>query len=368
MKQSNKFAGVHLVGSIAMDNCEQVFRDVSASLGPYLQNIPDGETGERSRWIYFQRSMLLEHPAMEIDSTEPELSIYQWDGKLLRSLPLLRFREDANLDEVEFQTGYDQAADYSYGIFKRLREEGAIPAGVRFQVCLPTPMASCYMYISPKSYDDYLRVYQKSLLKALNRILELIPHKDLCIQYDVCQEVLLFEDYFPYRPPDYQEQIFTELAALGDAVPEEVTLGYHLCYGTPYDEHLVMPKDAGILVQLMNIIIGGAKRRVDFLHIPVPKDRTDQAYFKPLTQFTGSTKVYFGLIHHDDEAGDLERIKVARDYVNDFGISTECGWGRADPKRVPALLASHKKAAETLLAPGSADVSPAGKRNASDPR
>ena len=34
--------------------------------------------------------------------------------------------------------------------------------------------------------------------------------------------------------------------------------------------------------------------------------------------------------------------------VKEFGISTECGWGRADPKRVPGLLASHRKAADLL--------------------
>ena len=229
MNQSNSFSGVHLVGSIAMDNCEQVFREISSELGPYLDNIPDGETGERARWIYFQRTMLMEHPAMEIDPTVPELSLYQWDGKLLRSLPLLRFREDLNPDEVEFETGYDKAAEYSYGVFKRLREEGIIPTGVRFQICLPTPMASAYMYVSHKALDEYLRVYQKSLLNALNRVLDAIPHEDLCIQYDVCQEVLIFENYFPHRPEDYKEQIFAELSALGDAVPEDVKLGYHLC-------------------------------------------------------------------------------------------------------------------------------------------
>ena len=331
-----------------MDNCEQVFREVSAALGPYLDNIPDGETGERARWIYFQRTMLMEHPAMEIDPTVPELSLYQWDGKLLRSLPLLRFREDASPDEVDFETGYDKAAKYSYGVFKQMREDGVIPERVRFQVCLPTPMASAYMYVSHKALDEYLRVYQRSLLNALNTILDKIPHQDLCIQYDVCQEVLIFEDYFPHRPQDYKEQVFAELSALGDAVPQSVALGYHLCYGTPYDEHLIMPKDTGILVELMNGITGGVNRKVDFLHIPVPKDRTDHAYFMPLTQFKGSTKVYFGLIHHDDEDGNLQRIETAREYVSDFGIGTECGWGRADPKRVPGLLASHRKAAEAL--------------------
>ena len=347
----NRTAGadsIHLVGSIAMDNCEQVFREISAELGPYLDKIPDGETGERARWIYFQRTMLMEHPAMEIDPTVPEMALYQWDGKFLRSLPLLRFREGIEPDKVEFATGYDKAAEYSYGVFKKLREEGIIPSGVRFQVCLPTPMSSCYMYVSHKAYDDYQRVYLKSLLNALNRILDNIPHEDLYIQYDVCQEVLLFENYFPHRPPDYMEQIFAELAVLGDSVPGDVKLGYHLCYGTPKDEHLVMPKDTAILVELMNGIVDGVRREVDFLHIPVPRERTDPAYFVPLRNFRADTKLYLGLIHHDDENGDLERIRVARQFVDDFGIGTECGWGRTDPERVPSLLASHRKAAEAL--------------------
>ena len=348
MNRTSGSGSIHLVGSIAMDNCEQVFREIGAELGPYLDKIPDGETGERARWIYFQRTMLMEHPAMEIDPTVPELELHQWDGKLLRSLPLLRFREGINLDDVEFATGYDKAAEYSYGVFKKLREEGVIPPAVRFQVCLPTPMSSCYMYVSHKAYDDYQRVYLKSLLNALNRIMDKIPHEDLYIQYDVCQEVLLFENYFPHRPPDYKEQIFAELAVLGDSVPDDVKLGYHLCYGTPYDEHLVMPRDTGILVELMNGIVDGVRRQVDFLHIPVPGERSDPAYFTPLRNFRADTRLYLGLIHHDDEEGDLERIRVARQFVDDFGVGTECGWGRTDPKRVPGLLASHRKAAEAL--------------------
>lgn len=341
---------VHLVGSIAMENCDEVFTRVSEALGPYLCRIPDGETGERARWIYFQRSMLEQHPAMEIDPTVPELELYQWDGKLLRSLPLLRFKDNVDPDSVEFETGYDKAAEYSYEIFKQKREDRVIPSGVRFQVCLPTPMASGYMYVSHKAQDDYHRCYEQSLLKALKAILRHIPHEDLAIQFDVCQEVLVFENYFPHRPADYKEQIFAMLGRLGDAVSSDVELGYHLCYGTPYDEHLVMPEDMGILVELMNGIGESVTRRIDFMHIPVPKKRTDDEYFSPLqtSRLDKSTQLYLGLIHHDDEQGDQKRIQAASRYVKEFGIATECGWGRADPAKVPGLLISHRVAAESL--------------------
>ena len=62
---------LHLIGSSPLDSSEQVFRRLADELGPFLRCMPDGETGERSRWVYFQRQMLLDHPAMEIDPTVP---------------------------------------------------------------------------------------------------------------------------------------------------------------------------------------------------------------------------------------------------------------------------------------------------------
>ncbi len=56
------------------------------------------------------------------------------------------------------------------------------------------------------------------------------------------------------------------------------------------------------------------------------------------------TRLYLGLIHHDDATGDQARIERAKTVVPVFGIAAECGWGRADPDRVPGLLESHRKA------------------------
>ena len=76
--------GVHLIGSVPLADAEAVFRTIAAALGPHLTRLPDGETGERRRWIYFQRLMLERHPDMEIDPTVPLFALRQWDGKLLR--------------------------------------------------------------------------------------------------------------------------------------------------------------------------------------------------------------------------------------------------------------------------------------------
>jgi len=347
---NNNHSNVHLVGSIAMDDCDEVFTRVSNELGEHLCRIPDGETGERSRWIFFQRQMLLDHPATEIDPTVPELELKQWDGKPMRSLPLLRFREDADLNDVHFETGYDKAAIYSYEKFNAKRDEGIIPQHARFQVCLPTPMANAYMYASHKARDDFLRVYERSLLEALDVILASIAHDDLAIQFDVCIEVLLFENYYEHQPDDYKVQVFSMLTRLASSVPDDVELGFHLCYGSPYDEPLVRPKDMSTLVELANGIASNVDRTVDFIHVPVPQGRTEPEFFEPLRslKLSPDTRIFLGLVFQGDPDGDQARIAVAKHYLDDFGIATECGWGRTDPENVPGLLASHRKAAESL--------------------
>jgi hypothetical protein len=338
---------VHLIGSVPLADCELVFRRVGAELGPYLRRIPDGETGERGRWIFFQNTMLRTHPAMEEDPTEPPFRFVQWDGKVIRETMRLRFKPGVDPRGVTYDTGYERAAIASYEVFSRLRGEGVIPSHIRFQVSLPRPMASGYMYVSPKAREAYLPVYERALLAALRQIAAAIPARDLAIQWDVCQEVLVFENYFAERPNDYKAQIFTELGRLADAVPEAIEMGYHLCYGSPQDEHVVQPKDMAILVEILNGIGDVARRRVDFLHVPVPKPRSDGGYFAPLSQWRRrpETRLYLGLIHFDDAAGDAERISAAHRVIADFGIASECGWGRADPNRLSGLLASHRQAA-----------------------
>jgi hypothetical protein len=346
----------HLIGSVPLADAEAVFRAVAARLGSCVSRLPDGETGERRRWIFFQSVMLKNHPAMESDPTVPPFALRQWDGKLLREMPLLRFRAGVDPRRVEFETGYAAAAKASHEVFGRLVGEGVIPAAARFQVCLPTPMASAFMYVSPHARPAYIPTYERAIARALGEITAAIPAERLSIQWDVCQEVLVYEGFFADRPADYKEQVASELARLGDAVPAAVEMGYHLCYGSPADEHLVMPRDMAVMVEIANGMRQRLRRRIDFLHLPVSKDRTDAAYFRPLLDLEGfaDTVLYLGLIHHDDRDGDRARIEAARGFARAFGVASECGWGRADPARVPGLLESHRAAVEHLH-----EVSPA---------
>jgi hypothetical protein len=133
-------------------------------------------------------------------------------------------------------------------------------------------------------------------------------------------------------------------------VPGDVELGFHLCYGSPGDQPLIVLKDALVLVELMNGIGSFVQRRVDFIHIPVPEKAGD-AFFAPLRAWVQppGTQLYLGLLQHGDAAGDQARITAARRVVSNSGVAAECGFGRTDLARVPRVLASHRAAAQLLV-------------------
>ncbi len=43
-----------------------------------------------------------------------------------------------------------------------MRNAGTLPAGVRFQVCLPTPMAIGCWFVSPSSRPDFFAAYERA--------------------------------------------------------------------------------------------------------------------------------------------------------------------------------------------------------------
>jgi hypothetical protein len=92
-------------------------------------------------------------------------------------------------DEIDFgELGYAREARRSYQDFCVARDRGDLPPDVRFQVCLPTPMAVTYAYVVE---TDVLAVYdadQKNMLREVETICAAIPHDDPCIQWDVCHE------------------------------------------------------------------------------------------------------------------------------------------------------------------------------------
>jgi hypothetical protein len=349
--EHSKHPIVHFVGSVPLPDAEAVFRTLAEAAGPYLLRLPDGETGIRKTWIRFLQIVLAENPAIEVAIDVPPFKFTQWDGKLLREIPRLRVKPSAKPDPNTFKTGYAEMAIASWSLFERLQKAGVIPANVKFQVSLPTPIAPTYNNMVPSDRPVLLPALTAHFIGEVERIAAAIPNDCLAVQWDVCQEVLAWEGYYEAGPVDFRDETTAVLTEIGDAVPTAIELGYHLCYGSPADEHCVQPKDMAIMVEMTNAVARGVERPIQFFHMPVPKSRTDDGYFAPLEnlRLPAETELYLGLIHHDDARGDVARLAAARRHGRVDGIATECGMARGDPARLPSLLAAHVHAAQVAV-------------------
>ena len=183
------------------------------------------------------------------------------------------------------------------------------------------------------------------MAQEVEDILAVVPHNELAIQWDVCLEIYIWEGLREIFFSDPKQGCLDRLIALGNLVPEPVELGYHFCYGDFKHAHAVEPKDAQNMVTMANAIIAGVKRYVNFFHFPVPRDRSDDAYFAPLNKLKigPETEIILGLVHYTDgETGTRKRMATAdRVLSSRYGIATECGWGRRDKATIPALIDIH---------------------------
>jgi hypothetical protein len=109
-------------------------------------------------------------------------------------------------------------------------------------------------------------------------------------------------------------------------------------------KHFVQPRDGAKLVEIANAISKRVKRPIAYIHMPVPIDRNDDAFFRPLRdlRLQPGTELYLGLVHADGAAKVQARIDAAAKYVPEFGISTECGFARSrGTGLVKTLLKAH---------------------------
>jgi hypothetical protein len=336
IKSDGQPRGVHLVGSVPLRSRDEVFRTASAILGDRLVRIPDGETGDRSDWIGWQLEVLKRTP--QFKEAPPHPNRYS-------ARPQVQLVESADRGAVAFgPLGYAEAARASYAEFARLRQEGIVPAGLRFQVSLPTPFAVVNSFVARPDRQAVEPAYERRLLAELGEILDVIPHHDLAIQWDVAIEVGVVEGVIPSLLQHPKEEILQRLSRLSARVPEDVELGFHLCYGDLGHRHFQEPEDTSVLADLANGLSERIRRPIAWIHMPVPRARDDDAYFAPLRglHLHPETQLYLGLVHYTDGVeGTARRITAAQRTIPRFGVATECGMGRRPPDTVPDLLAIH---------------------------
>jgi hypothetical protein len=333
--------GVHLVGSVPLSNAEEVFRLASGILGRRLRRLPDGETGLRSHWIGWQYAVFESHPAFERVPLGLDEEALPAEMRNRHFAP----RPGVPPEALTFENlGYADAALNSYATFARLKGEGVIPAHCRFQVCLPTPLAPVAGFVVPEAQAAVLHAYRARLLREVDAIAAAIPHDQLAIQWDVAAEFGVLEGVWSIGFTNSKARMLGWLVELGMHLPSDIELGFHLCYGDMGHTHFKEPEDMATLAEVANNISTEIRRPIAWIHMPVPRERGDAAYFAPLAtlRLHPETELYLGLVHFGDGVdGTRRRIAEARRVAPNFGVGTECGMGRRSRETVVELLRTH---------------------------
>lgn len=340
--------GAHLVGSVNYDDADLTMRKAAALMGPLLHRIPDGEVGRRFHWIMFQPDVLGQTEGLERVGDDPV-----W----LRDLDArpLRIADGVRADRLELPPlEYAEAALDSYAVFSRLRDEGVIAQGTRFQVSLPTPTAVVGAFFHGSDQVAIEPLYRQAMHREVDQIAAAIPHEDLAIQWDCAVEFNILETSDrpgggrPWWDGDVLAGLVDRAADAVARVPQDVHVGVHLCYGDVAEKHFVEPADTANLTAFANALLEAAPRTLTWLHLPVPIERDDDAYFAALEDLAlpAETEFYLGLVHREDgAAGAQRRIRTAQRHVERFGVSTECGIGRAPEGVTDQLLRTHAEVA-----------------------
>ena len=338
---------IYLVGTIPLTRPYDVFTLVADILGEKVLRVPDGEIGDRRMWVQAQYPYLLSAEAVEAGGM-PEDGLSR---KGSYQFPL-RLCPGATAGDVQFpDLGYTRYARYAYSVFKALKEAERIPANWRLQIGLPAPMDVCVMV----EFDDRSAIesaYERAMLREIEQIQREIPHAELAITFDVVRGVLHWE--FPDHPypqlhfDNAREGTLERYCRLGVAVASDVELGYHLCYGDQQHTHAIEPGDLAATTGLASALTSALQRSIDYFHVPVPRNRADDAYFEPLSDLAvGEAELYLGLVHYSDGLeGTRKRIDVAQKYRSEFGSACECVFGRRPAEHnIARLLQLHADAA-----------------------
>jgi hypothetical protein len=342
---------VHFNGSVNLADAESVMQEIASRVPSGLRRVPDGETGDRGNWIFFQMQKFLASPSLV-----PAGPLEAAEGDY-EQVPQVRLADGVDPAQMAWpDLGYAGAYLGSYATFAALRGQGTIPGGVRFQVEYPTPLAAISAYIVPEQQQALLGSYEQAMFADLGRLLAAIPHSEVAVQWDVAVEFGVLEEAFAPGGAQAFDAITAGLARCVDQVPAEIPVGLHLCYGDYGHQHFKQPQSLALQVRVLDAVIAAAGRAVSFVSFTVPQYQREESYFAPLAGLAADpdTELNFALVpyHPADQApgttGEQVRLIDAAVAASPggsraWGICTECGMGRVDREDIPVLLDLHRQ-------------------------
>lgn len=341
------------VGSLPFATEEEALRTTAEVFGDVVFALPDGEPGPRSMWVAYEMSHLFEpHPDIEV-AQRPSSP----DGIPRHIYDLSTYRVRAGVSELHFERWprIDDAIS-SYRLFRSLRDEGAIPPGVRFQVCLPltaSAITGAFQHNFAADYPVVQRAFEDLAERELHRLFTEIPAEDVALQWDIAFEPLDLEGVLPWTVHEEAWDRYLEpIGRLSPHIPAAALVGYHLCYGTFPQWPMYEARDMDLIVRMANAARQHAGRTVDWFHLAGPRHlrSEEDAFFEPLRDLDrGDAAVYLGIVLQLDGAdGVRKRAATASRHLDDFGVALYCGFGRQPGEDGRTTLQDHRAALDAF--------------------
>jgi hypothetical protein len=92
-------------------------------------------------------------------------------------------------------------------------------------------MGVTYAFCTARDVLAIDAAYERAIIREVERICAAIPHRDLCLQWDFCHEMIILDGQPQSQFPTVKtsmDDIMARMARLGAAVPAGVELGVHL--------------------------------------------------------------------------------------------------------------------------------------------
>jgi hypothetical protein len=350
-----------LVGSLPAESTEAAFRAGAQLFGDLVFALPDGETGPRSAWVSYEREQLTRPNPGVVVVQETESPTGR--PRHAYETPIFGIRDGVTELHFDSWPRIDDALD-SYRQFRTLRDEGVIPSGLRFQIGLPFPSSALNAFKADyaRDYPVAERGFEDLVARELVRLTEEIPAEDLAIQWDCAYETQDIEGVLAWTSEGAWERFAGPVTRLTRLIPEEVLVGYHLCYGTFPEWPMYEARDYSVLVRMANFAVANSGRRVDWLHLAGPRylRSEDRSFFRPLVDLEpGAARVFLGIVLPlDGISGLRRRHATASRYLDDFGVAMYCGFGRQPGEDGMETMREHRRVVRSLASP----IEPAGGR------
>ena len=100
-------------------------------------------------------------------------------------------------------------------------------------------------------------IYNEALKREIDKIAAAIPHDELAIRFDVASAVFARLERneassYGRTKAEMQDTFGAILVDLGNRVPADIDLLYHLCYGNSGHRHVIEPTDMADMVDFAN--------------------------------------------------------------------------------------------------------------------